>query len=66
MLGDHSQFAKGLLYEASARVPLILMPTSEHAHLSHNQVDDGLVVLHDIMPTLFDLVGNSSPNPIAA
>jgi arylsulfatase A-like enzyme len=64
MLGNHGQFAKGLLYEDSARVPLIIMPTADYGLLGHHQVDDRLVELRDIMPTLLDLAGISIPESV--
>jgi arylsulfatase A-like enzyme len=57
MLGNHGQFAKGLHYENSAKVPLIIMSTADYAQLGHHQTDDRLVELRDIMPTLLDMAG---------
>jgi arylsulfatase A-like enzyme len=64
MLGNHGQFAKGLLYEDSAKVPLIIIPTAGYGQLSHHQVDDRLVELRDIMPTLLDLAGITIPESV--
>ena len=61
MLGDHGQFAKGLLYESSAKIPLIIVPTADYKQMGHHQVDDRLTELCDIMPTLLDMAGIPIP-----
>ena len=61
MLGNHGFYAKGMFYEDSTRVPLILVPTAEYARSGHHQVDDRLVELRDIMPTLLDMAGIPIP-----
>ena len=61
MLGDHHMWAKGMMYEKSARVPLILIPTSKDKRLSPGTSDDRLVELQDVMPTLLDLCGVDVP-----
>jgi arylsulfatase A-like enzyme len=64
MLGDHGQYAKALLYESSAKVPLIMMPTADYEQLGHHQVDERLVELCDIMPTLLDMAGIPVPDSV--
>lgn len=64
MLGNHGQFAKGLHYEDSAKVPLIIMPTADYARLGHHQTDDRLVELCDIMPTLLNIAGVPIPKSV--
>lgn len=61
MLGDFGLFAKRLMYQASACVPMILV---EHAGSSRVQpgVDrERLIGLQDVMPTLLDLAGLPIP-----
>ncbi len=64
MLGNHGQYAKGLHYEDSAKVPLIIIPTADYSQLGHHQTDDRLVELRDIMPTLLDMAGLSIPKSV--
>ena len=64
MLGNHGQFAKGLHYEDSAKVPLIIVPTADYSQLAHHQMDDRLVELRDIMPTLLDMAGIPIPESV--
>jgi arylsulfatase len=64
MLGEHGLYAKGLLYEASANVPLIIVPTADYENLGHHQVDNRLVELRDIMPTLMEMAGIPIPNSV--
>lgn len=61
MLGDFSLFAKRLFYEASAGVPMILMGTAGDARVKPGTVDDRLVGLADVMPTLLELAGVPAP-----
>jgi len=52
MMGDHGMWQKGMPYEASARVPMIIRcPGRIHA----NVVNDDLVSLLDLAPTFYDL-----------
>jgi arylsulfatase A-like enzyme len=64
MLGDHRQFAKGLLYDGSSKVPLIVMDTAAYNQLGHHQEDDRLVELRDLMPTLLDMAGIPIPDSV--
>ncbi len=61
MLGDHGFYAKRYMYEWSARIPMILMGTSGSPQVGHHQVDNRLVGLQDVMPTLLDLAGLDVP-----
>lgn len=61
MLGDHGLWAKRLFYEGSARVPMILVGTKHGSNVSVGAVDDRLVGLQDIMPTLLDIAGLPIP-----
>ena len=64
MLGDFGLYAKRLFYEGSARVPLILMGTAGERRVPAGTVDDRLVGLADVMPTLLDLAGVPSPKTV--
>jgi arylsulfatase len=64
MLGSHGLFEKSVFYEDSAKVPLIIVPTAEYSQMGHHMVDDRLVELRDIMPTLLELAGISIPNTV--
>jgi arylsulfatase A-like enzyme len=64
MLGNHGLLAKSLFYEDSAKVPLILVPTAEYAQLGHHCVDDRLVELRDVMPTLLEMADIPVPDTV--
>jgi arylsulfatase A-like enzyme len=55
MLGNHGLWAKPPMFEWSAKVPMILMPTAACDRVGHHQRDDRLAELRDVMPTLLDL-----------
>lgn len=61
MLGNHGLWAKGMFYEDSARVPLILVGVEGDARVGHHRTDGRLAELRDIMPTLLDLAGLPIP-----
>ncbi len=58
MLGDHHAFRKTLPYEGSARVPFLL---SGPGIPSRKVVDDKVIELRDVMPTLLDAAGLAPP-----
>ena len=64
MLGNHRQFAKGIFYEDSAKIPMILMPATGDRRVGHHRVDDRLAELCDVMPTLLDLAGIPIPRTV--
>lgn len=64
MLGNHNLWAKPTMHEWSSRVPMILMPTANYDRLGHHQVDDRLVALRDVMPTLLDLARIPIPDTV--
>lgn len=64
MLGNHDLWAKPTMHEWSSRVPMILMPTAAYDRTGHHQVDDRLVALRDVMPTLLDLAGIPIPKTV--
>ena len=61
MLGDHGRWAKTLMYEMSAEIPLIIVPAEGDGRLEVGTVDDRLTTLYDLMPTLLDMAGISIP-----
>ena len=63
MLGDHGFYKKhtGLLYDAAVRVPLI---ARYPGHWAAGQVDQGLVELTDLAPTLYAACGVQGPRGI--
>ena len=72
MLGHHGLWAKRLFYEGSANVPMILIPQTSHDAREADapdsvrlmgSVDDRLVGLQDVMPTLLDLAGIEPTSP---
>jgi arylsulfatase A-like enzyme len=65
MLGNHRLWAKHWMYEDSARVPMILCGTRaqmEDEAVGHGRVDERLVGLRDVMPTLLHLAGLPIPD----
>jgi arylsulfatase len=62
MLGNHGMVAKRVFYESSANIPLIIsgMPLAEYS----GTVDDRLVCLADVMPTLLDLCNIDIPDTV--
>jgi arylsulfatase A-like enzyme len=64
MLGDHGLWAKRLFYEGSARVPMILVGTKQSREIRIGAVDDRLVGLQDVMPTLLEIAGLPVPSSV--
>ncbi len=64
MLGSHGLWAKNLFYEESTRVPFLIVPTSEDSTWKPGTIDDRLVELRDMMPTLLDMAGLPIPDPV--
>ena len=64
MLGNHRQFAKGMFYEESAKIPFIIIPTAEYAQFGSYMTDERLVELRDMMPTLLDMAGIPIPDTV--
>ncbi len=56
-LGDHGLYAKRYMHQGSAQVPMILIDRAGGTRTSPGAVDDRLVGLQDVMPTLLDLAG---------
>ncbi|SFB83693.1 Arylsulfatase A [Polaromonas sp. OV174] len=61
MLGDFGLWAKRLFYEGAANIPMLLVGPSRDARIGVNRVDDRLVGLQDVMPSLLDLAGLPVP-----
>jgi arylsulfatase A-like enzyme len=67
MLGHHRLWAKHWMYERSANVPMILVGTAaqmQDGTVGHHRVDDRLVGLADVMPTLLELAGVPVPDHV--
>ncbi len=64
MLGDHGIWAKQKFYESSANVPLIIMPAADDKRMEPGKVDNRVVELRDIMPTLLNLAGIEAPDHV--
>ncbi len=60
MMGDHHFFRKGMGYEGSARVPLILKGPAGSG-VSIGGVSDAVIEQRDIMPTLLECAGLPIP-----
>lgn len=64
MLGDHGFYAKRLMYEGSAKVPMIMVDTRNERRLPGGKTDDRLMALQDIMPSLLELAGIPVPDSV--
>jgi arylsulfatase A-like enzyme len=60
-LGDHQTCAKSFFHDPSARVPFVLRLPQGDGDAPVNQVDDRLVTLADIYPTLVRAAGGEVP-----
>ena len=64
MLGNHNLWAKPPMFEWSAKIPMILVPTADYDRVDHHTRDDRLVELRDVMPTLLDLCDIPIPGTV--
>lgn len=64
MLGNHGLWAKRVMYESAANVPMILSGEPVIQRVGHHRKDDRLVAWRDIMPTLLDLAGLAIPSTV--
>ncbi|MDR1964595.1 MAG: sulfatase-like hydrolase/transferase [Planctomycetaceae bacterium] len=64
MLGDHNRWFKGVPYEGSTRIPLIIK-VPQHSSFAetfnHGKIVQELVESIDVMPTILDLIGKPLP-----
>jgi len=61
MLGDHGLWAKRLMYQGSAGVPMIVMGRKDCPRTTPGKTDSRLAGMQDVMPTLLDLAGLPVP-----
>ncbi len=67
MLGDHGRWFKGVMYEGSARIPLIIKAGEDTAAarvFNHGRVITEVVENVDVMPTLLELASLAIPPQI--
>jgi len=64
MLGNHNLWRKGVFYENSANIPMILLGAHGDERVGVGQVDDRLTGWQDVMPTLCDLAGVPIPDTV--
>lgn len=64
MLGNHGTVAKRLFYESSTNVPMIIMGTKDNPRIGDAQIDDRLMGLQDVMPTLLDMCDIEIPDSV--
>ncbi|MGL4724571.1 MAG: sulfatase-like hydrolase/transferase [Scandinavium sp.] len=62
MLGDHGMYAKRFLYQGSVKVPMILVNRTGVDEHRQDSVDERLVALQDIMPTLLTMCDIEVPD----
>jgi choline-sulfatase len=60
MLGNHGMYAKGIFYDYSTRVPMILAGRD----IPEGVTDDRVVEWMDVMPTLLELAGVEVPETV--
>ena len=64
MLGNHGLYAKGVFYEDSARLPLVLLPHAGSPRQGGHEIDDRLAAQADIFPALLELCGIPVPDSV--
>ena len=64
MLGQHHMLGKRVFYENSSAIPMILVGRRGDDRVSVGAIDDRLVGLQDVMPTLLDLCGIEVPSTV--
>lgn len=65
MLGDHNRWFKGVMYEGSARIPLLMKAPAEGrfaADFNRGKVIGEIVENIDVMPTLCEMAGVKLPS----
>ena len=63
-LGDHHAGAKGFFHEPSAHVPFVLRMPHSWPHRHHGSVNNALVTLADILPTVVTAAGGTPPDGV--
>ena len=63
-LGNHGIWAKQNFYESSTNIPMLLLGVKDCPKVEAGKVDDRLVCLADIMPTVLDLAGIDIPHKV--
>ena len=64
MVGEHGLWCMTPFYEASAKIPLIIVPPRGEDRLGIGVEDDRYAEFGDIMPTLLDLAGIPLPEQV--
>ncbi len=64
MLGNHDMWAKQTFYENSTNIPMVLMGTKDDPKVGLNRVDDRLVEIRDVMPTLLEMCDIPVPETV--
>lgn len=64
VLGNNDIWAKRSFYEGSANIPMFLLDTADGGRVSTGSVDDRLVGLQDVMPTLLGMAGIKTPESV--
>ncbi len=64
MLGNNGLWGKRLFYEDSSHVPMIVVGTKGAERPTGQPVDDRLVCLEDVMPTLLEFAGLDVPEGV--
>jgi arylsulfatase A-like enzyme len=65
MLGDHGRWFKGVMYEGSSRIPLLIRAPRGGklaADLNRGRVIEEMVENIDVMPTLMEMIGRPLPS----
>ncbi|MDR2439472.1 MAG: sulfatase-like hydrolase/transferase [Planctomycetaceae bacterium] len=65
MLGDHNRWFKGVPYEGSTRIPLIIKAPRHSSYaetFNHGKIVQELVESIDVMPTILDVIGQPLPD----
>jgi len=64
MLGNHGIWGKHVMYENSAKIPMILVPHADSKVKDYNVKDGRFAELRDVMPTLLDLCDIEIPETV--
>ena len=62
MLGNHGLYTKGIMYENSVKIPMVLMPPVGLQGVGINECDERLAVHADVFPTLAEICGIPVPH----